>query len=891
MFFRRRNTTTTTITSTSSTSNKEGLQEPIIINGNLYVEEGQEYDSDVYETDSDYSDYDDIDDIDNEVDDEEEEEEEEEESINDNDESIDENVDKETDITITKNHTNNNMNVNENKNMISKDNQDKDEHHHQQQQQDDDENTLSQLTTTLHEKRSLLALAAQHDRVDIIKTILQSSYPTDSISTTTPTTTINHNAKHLIQLLLNNKIITTTKDENNNNNNNVKNTLQQVCFGKEHLEKIFLPPLHIAIASSATNAASCLLRMGADPSIRPSIPNTWIGPNWDDPTSNKSYNSSDSTSRNNNHNHHNNNQDVIDYWKKINGLTAWEIAFGYDEDKHHQQQHQQNKDDILYQQSTTKSQGEKKKRSWFSWSSKDTNESMESSGNNNPPFDIAPSKLEGIKHAFTAEALRAIGSDEVNRLRDLLESGLNSTPTSSSVTQSNHNGDRGLEIGGKSLMGWCIEMNAKECTAMLRDMYSSQNENKSSEKKNTDITEKSIDLTTKNTDQTQESNDEESEGGDMTDKDLLDLEIKLEENRVLSASLSLVLDNLAEEVSLTQGLLYQQGDSSNSALISQVRTLKERRTDAEIDISEWEGRLADRIVELRLVLTWWKNKGGSGDDFADIFDGEMSTENSFNDESSSQPIAYHNGNSLKSRIMEARAQVTLSESKVKKLRSSIADLAEENSRNLKQVTELGLGGAVNLARKLKEEVKEKEHILQNLKQREAACRTRVCMIRSHLETLNSDVTIGKESSSIDNVGSTQNKESSSSNHTSASNSDITSEIPNANTVSSDGSKLIYDEEEDCIVEYVDHSDDSDIEYEYYSESDEEKDKETIPNSEVIRNGMSTALARKEEQHEFYSFKLWELLMRMIGLSKQAIKQTAKENGLEEIANITGAMIV
>ena len=36
------------------------------------------------------------------------------------------------------------------------------------------------------------------------------------------------------------------------------------------------------------------------------------------------------------------------------------------------------------------------------------------------PVDMAPSKREGIRHAFTAEALRSIGSDEVERLKQLL---------------------------------------------------------------------------------------------------------------------------------------------------------------------------------------------------------------------------------------------------------------------------------------------------------------------------------------------------------------------------------------------------------------------------------------------------------------------------------------
>ena len=40
------------------------------------------------------------------------------------------------------------------------------------------------------------------------------------------------------------------------------------------------------------------------------------------------------------------------------------------------------------------------------------------------PLNIPQAKLEGIQHAFTAEALRAIGSDEVDRLAQLLNAGM-----------------------------------------------------------------------------------------------------------------------------------------------------------------------------------------------------------------------------------------------------------------------------------------------------------------------------------------------------------------------------------------------------------------------------------------------------------------------------------
>jgi hypothetical protein len=65
---------------------------------------------------------------------------------------------------------------------------------------------------------------------------------------------------------------------------------------------------------------------------------------------------------------------------------------------------------------------------------------------------MAPSKREGIRHAVTAEALRCIGADEVDRLQQLVNSGM---PMS-------------IDIGGKNLYDWSMEMDAIQCEILLR---------------------------------------------------------------------------------------------------------------------------------------------------------------------------------------------------------------------------------------------------------------------------------------------------------------------------------------------------------------------------------------------------------------------------------------
>ena len=712
-------------------------------------------------------------------------------------------------------------------------------------------------SATLCEKRSILALAAQHDRVDIIKTVVQSS-------SSHPLQTAN-----LVQLLLNNKIPKLSSTS----------SVSLSLLSEEHKENVFLPPLHIAIASSSTNAASCLLRMGADPSIRPSIPEDWDGPLWDDPTNSNNVSPSISSSSGggggrSSRRRGETKEDSAQFWKQLQGLSAWEVAFGA------------NIEVLAKRNAANIDQDEKKngdaKKSWFGWSS-----SNQSNGTTDVPnFNIVSTKLEGIKHAFTAEALRAIGSDEVSRLRELINSGMDSTKNGSSV-----------EIGGKPLIGWCTEMNAERCSAMLKELYSLNEKNIISSTKSlhckTDQDKKMIQnksIISEPKASLEELNEEE-----VSEFNLHSLEIKLEESRVLAKSLSLVLDNLADEVSLTQGLMYQQGDKSNSALLSQVRLLKETRSDTEMDISEWEGLLADRIVELRMVLTLWNSRSGSENTFSDIFDNTVELNDQKMVPSTSVEASNENDNgnqSLRINILEKKAQVTMSESKVKKLRSSIADLAEENARNLVEVTKLGLSGAVHLARKLKEEVKEREHILQNLKERETVCRTRIFMIRSQLEKLSSEAPTAREqeAATTQEVATTQEAYH------------VNDEEQNTDThhVVTDGdgdehdlsNEIYYDEEEDCFLEYIDNSDESDLEYEYYTDSndEEEMEEDTIPLSEAIKTGKSTALVLREDPHVFFSFKLWELLMRIIGLSKKAIKETAQTE-FDNLGNLPRAMIV
>lgn len=607
---------------------------------------------------------------------------------------------------------------------------------------------------SLQEKRTLVALAAQHDRVDILKSILQPS----------PN---NRDCAGLAQLLLNNVI-----------------TDQDGRYTAADLETVFLPPLHIAIASASTNAASCLLRMGSDPSIRPDIPDEWEGPGWTDEHG----------------------EIVIDQdiWEQFHGMSAWELAFG------------------TLRLTTNKANDAKK--GWFGFRSS-SSKGDEDVPELYVPVKIESSKLEGIRHAFTAEALRAIGSDEVGRLKELLDSGLGALES--------------VEIGGKDLYGWCLEMGAKQCVEVLKshskvrkDDY--QDQQQSDEEK---------------VSETEKGQEYHVDKQDHDELSLQELQNKLEEMKSLEMALSSMLDNLAEEVSVTQGLLMQHGDDSNSALLLQVRQLKKQRAEIDDEITEWEVYVANRYAELDMVSIWWQKRGGALQDIQNVI--EQPTENT------APLIIPATDEDEEEQIRSCREKLEQTENKVKKLRSSISSLSKESLRNLQEVKNLGLLGAVNLTRKLKDEVRERKDALESLIQEESSVKNKVKWMRHMLET---------SDASVDHTSQDSNPTAHHENQVNISEGKQQSDqiFDTYETVDS-GSEYSSDDDDD--------DDDSD-------ESTDASDEKHESHSQSIRRGHSTAIVEWVDDGDLgiFTFKIWALFQRLVGPSNEyTVEETVSEH--------------
>lgn len=453
-----------------------------------------------------------------------------------------------------------------------------------------EEEEVEEVTST-HEKRSLLVLAAEHDRVDILKAILAD----DSEDRDT---------------LLNSSI----------------------------------PPLHISIAYGSTNAVQSLLRMGADPSVRPNIEQI----------------KADAQAEGE--------EQLVDIpnMGRFDKLSAWELAFGKEGEQ----------------------QEEKKKSSgWFGGGK-----------SNSSGIDIAPSKLEGIRHAFTAEGLRCIGSDEVDRLKQLIDSGMPST----------------IDIGGKNLYDWAVEMGALQCEELLRsgeaDRSSKEEAEKDSSKEGEEKEEKHASAV------------RERSAKDGTET-LSQLNNRIDELENLSKALSTCLDNLAEEVSVCHGLLLMGGGAS--ALASHVRSLKTLKENKMAELERLEEAWENSEDELAY---WVKEAGELGKEISE----SMTTDILPSNENENPKTLDGSPEDEQAHIQQVKAQASLLENKIIKLRASITDLSEESARDLEEVEKRGLSGGIKLVRSLRDEIREVEFALNEARNGESLCHAKIAMIQLKL---------------------------------------------------------------------------------------------------------------------------------------------------------------
>jgi hypothetical protein len=224
---------------------------------------------------------------------------------------------------------------------------------------------------------------------------------------------------------------------------------------------------------------------------------------------------------------------------------------------------------------------------------------------------------------------------------------------------------------------------------------------------------------------------------------------------------------------------------------------------------------------------------------------------------------------------------------VKKLRASIAELSSENARNLEEVENLGLQGAVKLTRKLKDEVREQKMALETVVREESSVRARVAMLREMLER---EQVPRKEATSPKERGASSQDIDINADAVPSIIEEVRPESPVLEEMirpddSYDSSDVSFDTI-DGDSSYSDESESASASYDSGEESDE------MPHSEAIKRGHSAAIVKWTDDEDLgvFTFKIWNLLQKMFGLSRKAIKKTAAAT-VNEVVNIPRVLII
>jgi len=562
----------------------------------------------------------------------------------------------------------------------------------------DDEESDEDEEPTIVEKQSLLSLAAEHDRVDVINELLTISEPS-----------LNQ-FEH--DLLLQGVSSVTTP-----------NTM---FLEGGRLEAIFIPPpLHVAVAHGSSNAASCLLRMReCDPSIRPQVPKQYLLGGYDDGRTSPSKGSSMNMKEDRN-------------YKKYQDMSAWELAFGGTAVTTIVG------DATQVEETEYKLEEEVPKRgSWFGFGSSSKIEeepikiesviingvSKQRRIKRKVPLNIPPSKLDGIKHAFTAEALRAIGSDEVDRVKQLVDAGM----------------DGSLDVGGKTLMQWAVELDAKECCELFKAGMEEEVGNDSEKDAQKEVSadnQVAIDNSQANISSSPDKHQQSLPTQDerLAGLSLSDIQTLTTENLNLIPALTTCRNDLSSEAQICQSILRDvastggKGGLESQSLLQLVRTLKEQRAEAEEAANAWQKAWEEREDELDFFVE---------EILDDVHRNELLPILEQVEPIDPSMQGLNLVGSTANNMEEAVKRFIEVDNHVNVLRTQINNLADD--KYMPEIEKHGLMGALTLTRSLRDEVKEVEKKINLAMMGEGMCRRKIEIIQQRLGG-GEDVTSGSAS--------------------------------------------------------------------------------------------------------------------------------------------------
>jgi hypothetical protein len=759
--------------------------------------------------------------------------------------------------------------------------------------------------TNMQDLHSLFILAIEADRVDILQELIQSTTTSMTMQShddhNDENTTTKYKQKQRRDLLINPIImlptsthaeVTSSTDKPTTGNQEQQQQQPYCCTT--------IPPLHIAIHFGSMNAINYLLRIGANPALRPNIARMMqlqreqaegVGS-----TATKDNGGNDETVT-----MQLSSSTVfmldVPHIQQYDHLTAWEVAFGRTHtgsDEH--------SSTTETSEHTNKKKASTNSSTWsslFGNSSSSIHQDPNNNNNKNRPTSnrITPSKRESIRHAFMAEAIRCISNDDVDRLQQLVAAGM---PL--------ENKDDDDQDPTSSLWKWCTDFHATQCTELLQTYYPPKDNGTSNPSSNGDIS-SSNDLNQQQSDPpSQQQQQQHAARKTPVDSDepatLQSLQNRYDELDALCRSLSLCLDNIAEEVSVGAGLLLNSGNGAQ-ALASHVRTVKHQR---QLLLDEYERNndaYQNSIDELIYYIQQYKNlqrygsKGGGNSNHHDHSIVDIHTINQWWSENisknygnienipvetlpASQTTSAHIGHNAEEEEDEQQkqrqqliTQIMMCEDKIRMLRTAMADLGDENTRNIQEITSRGLMSGIDYIRTLRNEIRDVEYHIYELKQWDVDCRTKIRTLQMRMNQANGGSggsTNGNHNTSNPTTGMLPSNGN-------RSNNDVAPLVPESkytdllvtSAASTSTGVLVKDDNachntENLATSTTTMSSSSSAAIVHNS-------KEVVLDSERIQQGQSTALVLHGRTRGFLSLNLWQILLRIIGISSQRNEST------------------
>jgi hypothetical protein len=565
---------------------------------------------------------------------------------------------------------------------------------------DDDDDDDDDERPTIEEQRKLLSLAAEHDRVDVIQALLRDCRDDDGSSSSSVYESLLAGCGGVV-------VIPRPDDD----------AAAAVGWVPPATSAFVPPPLHVAVAHGSVHAASCLLRMGADPSLRPRVVAVDAVAGEDGRSC-----------------------------RKYDGMSAWELAFGCPAAL-------EDLDNGVDNGGEKYKEGEKAPAAgggWFGFGAGkrggpaaappapsadgDYRTAAKTIGMEGTrrrarrPLNIPPARLDGIRNAFVAEALRAVGSDEVRRLAQLLDAGM----------------DADAEVmPGKTLLGWAVDMDARGCRELLSSLSRSSGGDRGEETA-TEVGPQQTDGQT--SDEVEEfasaatrQSPPPVQDGRLSGLSLGDVHMLVSENRNLVQPLTACRDDLAVETSICHSILSGDSTLSSRSLLELVRALKDQRARAEDSCAGWEAAWEEREDELDF---FWEEvlDDGLREELGVILDRVQEEEGAPSLLGGIMPSSIINSpqqskddNAIMDEWRVAIENFIEVESRVNALRASIANLAEESAKCIAEIERHGMTGALSLTRSLKDEVKEWERKLRLARVGEGVCRRKIDIIKQRID--------------------------------------------------------------------------------------------------------------------------------------------------------------